>query len=172
MGLTPTEGLMMGTRVGDVDPGAIVYMMEREGLDAAGVSTLINKRSGVAGVSEISSDMRDIEAAIAQGDRKAILALDMYEYRILKYIGAYAAVLGGVDVIVFTGGVGENQTATRERICEKLAFMGITFNAEANKTRGEEIEISGKDSKTHVVVIPTDEELMIAQDTAAIVGGL
>lgn len=172
MGLTPTEGLMMGTRVGDVDPGAIVYMMEREGLDAAGVSTLINKRSGVAGVSEISSDMRDIEAAIAQGDRKAILALDMYEYRILKYIGAYAAVLGGVDIIVFTGGVGENQTATRERICEKLAFMGVTFNAEANKTRGEEIEISRADSKVHVVVIPTDEELMIAQDTAAIVSGL
>ena len=172
MGLTPTEGLMMGTRVGDVDPGAIVYMMEREGLDAAGVSTLINKRSGVAGVSEISSDMRDIEAAIAQGDRKAILALDMYEYRILKYIGAYAAVLGGVDIIVFTGGVGENQTATRERICEKLAFMGVTFNAEANKTRGEEIEISGADSKVHVVVIPTDEELMIAQDTAAIVSDL
>ena len=169
MGLTPTEGLMMGTRVGDVDPGAIVYMMEREGLDAAGVSKLINKRSGVAGVSEISSDMRDIEAAIEKGDKKAILALDMYEYRILKYIGAYAAVLGGVDIIVFTGGVGENQIGTRERICKQLAFMGVTFDAEANKTRGEEIEISGKDSKVHVVVIPTDEELMIAQDTAAIV---
>lgn len=169
MGLTPTEGLMMGTRVGDVDPGAIVYMMEREGLDAAGVSKLINKRSGVAGVSEISSDMRDIEAAINAGDEKAKLALDMYEYRILKYIGAYTAVLGGVDVIVFTGGVGENQCDTRKRICEQLAFMGVTFNAEANKTKGEEIEISGKDSKVHVVVIPTDEELMIAQDTAAIV---
>lgn len=169
MGLTPTEGLMMGTRVGDVDPGAIVYMMEREGLDAAGVSKLINKRSGVAGVSEISSDMRDIEAAINAGDEKAKLALDMYEYRILKYIGAYTAVLGGVDVIVFTGGVGENQCDTRKRICEQLAFMGVTFNAEANKTRGEEIEISGNDSKVHVVVIPTDEELMIAQDTAAIV---
>ncbi len=143
MGLTPTEGLMMGTRVGDVDPGAIVYMMEREGLDAAGVSKLINKRSGVAGVSEISSDMRDIEDAIERGEEKAILALDMYEYRILKYIGAYAAVLGGVDVIVFTGGVGENQTSTRAKICEQLAFMGVTFNAEANKVRGEEIEISG-----------------------------
>ncbi len=162
MGLTPTEGLMMGTRVGDVDPGAIVYMMEREGLD-------INKRSGVAGVSEISSDMRDIEDAIERGEEKAILALDMYEYRILKYIGAYAAVLGGVDVIVFTGGVGENQTSTRAKICEQLAFMGVTFNAEANKVRGEEIEISGADSKTHVVVIPTDEELMIAEDTSAIV---
>jgi acetate kinase len=133
------------------------------------VSKLINKRSGVAGVSEISSDMRDIEAAINAGDEKAKLALDMYEYRILKYIGAYTAVLGGVDVIVFTGGVGENQCDTRKRICEQLAFMGVTFNAEANKTRGEEIEISGKDSKVHVVVIPTDEELMIAQDTAAIV---
>ena len=131
MGLTPTEGLMMGTRVGDVDPGAIVYMMEREGLDAAGVSKLINKRSGVAGVSEISSDMRDIEDAIERGEEKAILALDMYEYRILKYIGAYAAGLGGVDVIVFTGGVGENQTSTRAKICEQLAFMGVTFNAEA-----------------------------------------
>ncbi len=172
MGLTPTEGLMMGTRVGDVDPGAIVYMMEQEDLDAAGVSKLINKRSGVAGVSEISSDMRDIEAAINNGDEKAKLALDMYEYRILKYIGAYTAVLGGVDIIVFTGGVGENQTATRQRICEQLAYMGVTFNAEANKVRGEEIEISGADSKVHVVVIPTDEELMIAEDTAAIVNKL
>ncbi len=172
MGLTPTEGLMMGTRGGDVDPGAIVYMMEREGLDAAGVSNLINKRSGVAGISEISSDMRDIDAAISQGDRKAILALDMYEYRILKYIGAYAAVLGGVDVIVFTGGVGENQTNSRERICKQLAFMGVTFDAKANEKRGEEVEISGKDSSVHVVVIPTDEELMIAQDTAEIVSKL
>ena len=169
MGLTPTEGLMMGTRVGDVDPGAIVYMMECEGLDAAGVSKLINKRSGVAGVTEISSDMRDIEAAVENGNERAKLALDMYEYRILKYIGAYTAVLGGVDVIVFTGGVGENQTGTRERICKKLEYMGVTFNAEANKTRGEEIEISGADSKVHVVVIPTDEEMMIAEDTAAIV---
>ena len=168
MGLTPTEGLMMGTRVGDVDPGAIVYMMECEGLDAAGVSKLINKRSGVAGVTEISSDMRDIEAAVENGNERAKLALDMYEYRILKYIGAYTAVLGGVDVIVFTGGVGENQIGTRERICKKLEYMGVTFNAEANKTRGEEIEISGADSKVHVVVIPTDEEMMIAEDTTSI----
>lgn len=171
MGLTPTEGLMMGTRVGDVDPGAIVYMMERENLDAAGVSKLINKRSGVAGVTEISSDMRDIEAAVEAGNERAKMALDMYEYRILKYIGAYTAVLGGVDVIVFTGGVGENQLGTRERICKQLAFMGVTYNAEANKVRGEEIEISGADSKVHVVVIPTDEEMMIAEDTATIVKG-
>ena len=171
MGLTPTEGLMMGTRVGDVDPGAIVYMMERENLDAAGVSKLINKRSGVAGVTEISSDMRDIEAAVETGNERAKMALDMYEYRILKYIGAYTAVLGGVDIIVFTGGVGENQLGTRERICKQLAFMGVTYNTEANKVRGEEIEISGADSKVHVVVIPTDEEMMIAEDTAAIVKG-
>ena len=170
MGLTPTEGLMMGTRSGDVDPGALVYLMERMNLDAAGLSKLVNKQSGVAGVSEISSDMRDIEDAVAQGNDRARLALDMYEYRILKYIGAYVAALGGVDVIVFTGGVGENQTGTREWLCKKLAYLGITFNAEANKTRGKEIEISGPDSKVHVVVIPTDEELMIAKDTAAIVG--
>ncbi|MDE5772858.1 MAG: acetate kinase [Muribaculaceae bacterium] len=169
MGLTPTEGLMMGTRVGDVDPGALVYLMKQEGLDADGLSNLIQKRSGVAGVSEISSDMRDIEDAVARGEEKAILALDMYEYRILKYIGAYTAVLGGVDIIVFTGGVGENQLSTREKICKQLAFLGVTFNAEANKARGKEVEISGADSKVKVVVIPTDEELMIARDTAEIV---
>ncbi len=170
MGLTPTEGLMMGTRVGDVDPGALVYLMERTGLDAKGLQKVINKESGVLGISGISNDMRDIEDGIKAGNERARLAMDMYEYRILKYIGAYTAVLGGVDVIVFTGGVGENQTGTRETICRQLAYLGITFNAEANKTRGEEIEISGKDSKVHVVVIPTDEELMIAEDTAEIVG--
>lgn len=170
MGLTPTEGLMMGTRVGDVDPGALVYLMEKMNLDADGLMKLINKQSGVAGVSGLSNDMRDIEAGIKAGNERARLALEMYEYRILKYIGAYTAVLGGADVIVFTGGVGENQTATREKICRKLAYLGITFNEDNNKVRGEEIEISGADSKIHVVVIPTDEELMIAQDTAAIVG--
>ena len=170
MGLTPTEGLMMGTRVGDVDPGALIYLMQQYNLDADGLQKMIQKQSGVLGVTGLSSDMRDIEDAIARGDEKAKLAMDMYEYRILKYIGAYAAVLGGVDVIVFTGGVGENQIGTREVICKKLAFMGITFDAEANKVRGKEIEISGKDSKVHVVVIPTDEELMIARDTAKIVG--
>lgn len=170
MGLTPTEGLMMGTRVGDVDPGALVYLMERLNLDAEGLMKLINKQSGVLGVSGISNDMRDIEAAIEKGDERARLAMEMYEYRILKYIGAYTAVLGGVDIIVFTGGIGENQTGTRAKICRQLDFMGVTFNEEANNVRGEEIEISGKDSKVHVVVIPTDEELMIAQDTAEIVG--
>lgn len=170
MGLTPTEGLMMGTRVGDVDPGALVYLMERTGMDAAALSKMINKESGVLGVSGISNDMRDIEAGIERGDERARLAMDMYEYRILKYIGAYAAVLDGVDVIVFTGGVGENQIGTREKICRHLGYLGVTFDAEANKVRGEEIVISAPDSKVKVVVIPTDEEMMIAQDTAEIVG--
>lgn len=169
MGLTPTEGLMMGTRTGDVDPGALAYLMKCEGLDAEGLINLINKRSGVLGVSGISSDMRDIENAIAAGDERAALALEMYEYRILKYIGAYTAVLGGVDIIVFTGGVGENQTVTRERVCEQLAFMGVKIDRKVNETRGKELEISTPDSKVRVVVIPTDEELMIARDTASIV---
>lgn len=170
MGLTPTEGLVMGTRVGDVDPGALTYLMKCEGLDADGLTNVINKKSGVLGISGISSDMRDIEDAIAAGNERAKLAMDMYEYRILKYIGAYTAVLGGVDVIVFTAGVGENSPELREAICEKLAYMGITLDKEANRSRGKEVEISGKDSKVKVVVIPTDEELVIAQDTAMIVG--
>ncbi len=170
MGLTPTEGLMMGTRSGDVDPGALIYLMERLNLDAKGVSKLVNKESGVQGITGISSDMRDVEDALKKGDKRAELALDMYNYRIIKYIGAYAAVLGGLDVLVFTGGVGENQLSTRENVCKQLAYLGITFDAEANKSRGKEVEISGKDSKVRVVVIPTDEEMMIAEDTAAIVG--
>ena len=171
MGLTPTEGLMMGTRCGDVDPGALVYLMQQEGLDAEGISNLINKKSGVAGIMQGSSDMRSVEDGVHAGDERALLTLDMYEYRILKYIGAYAAVLGGVDIIVFTGGVGENQLITRENICRQLEYLGVTFDAEANNCRGKEVVISGADSKVKVVVIPTDEELMIAQDTAAIVAG-
>ena len=169
MGLTPVEGLMMGTRCGDVDPGALLYIQQKEQLDNNGMQNLINKRSGVAGISGVSSDMRDIEKAIEEGNKRASLAFDMYEYRILKYIGAYTAALEGVDVIVFTGGVGENQTPTRERLCKQLAYLGITFDAEKNKIRGEEVEISGTDSKVHVVVIPTDEEYMIACDTKEIV---
>lgn len=170
MGLTPTEGLMMGTRVGDVDPGALVYLMERTGIDAKELQRIINKESGVLGVSGISNDMRDIEAGIKAGNERAKLAMDMYEYRIIKYIGAYAAVLNGVDVIVFTGGVGENQTATREAICNHLSYLGIVSDPEANKVRGEETVITKPESKVKVVVIPTDEELMIAQDTAALIG--
>ena len=169
MGLTPVEGLMMGTRCGDVDPAALLYIQQKEGFSTADMQKLINKKSGVLGVSGVSSDMRDIENAVAAGNERAQLALDMYEYRITKYIGAYTAALGGVDVIVFTGGVGENQTGTREKICHQLEFLGIDFDAEKNKTRGEEIELTRQGSKVRVVVIPTDEEYMIACDTAALV---
>ena len=170
MGLTPVEGLVMGTRCGDVDLGAMTYLMEKEGLDAAGVNAVINKKSGVLGVSGVSSDMRDIEAAIAAGNERAKLALDMFEYRLLKYIGAYTAALNGVDVLVFTGGIGENQMQTRDFICRGLEYLGVKYNAELNaKSRGEEIEISTPDSKVRVVVIPTDEELTIASDTVALV---
>ena len=172
MGLTPTEGLMMGTRVGDVDPGALAYLVERKGMDADALSKMINKESGVLGISGISNDMRDIEAGIEKGDPRAILAMDMYNYRILKYVGAYTAALGGVDVIVLTGGAGENQAGTREYLCRHLAYLGVTLDEEANKSRGKEIVISGPDSKVKVVVIPTDEEMMIAEDTAAIVADL
>ena len=169
MGLTPVEGLMMGTRCGDVDPAALLYIQQKEGLAAEGMQALINKKSGVLGISGLSSDMRDIENAIEQGNERAKLALDMYEYRIIKYVGAYTAALGGVDVIVFTAGVGENQIATRERVCKQLAYLGIDFDSDKNNCRGEEVEISRPKSKVRVVVIPTDEEYMIARDTQAIV---
>lgn len=172
MGLTPVEGLMMGTRCGDVDPAAILYLEQKENLDANGMQALINKKSGVAGVSGVSSDMRDIEAAIKQGNKRAALALQMYEYRIAKYIGAYAAALNGVDIIVFTGGVGENQIVTREQVCKQIEFLGVDLDNEANQIRGEEKEITKPGSKVRVVIIPTDEEYMIACDTKEIVSKL
>lgn len=172
MGLTPTEGLMMGTRVGDVDPGALTFLMKKHNLTVDQLQTIINKESGVLGVSEISSDMREIEAAVNAGDERAKLALDMYEQRIIKYIGAYAAEMGGVDIIVFTGGVGENQTGLRANVCAPLGFMGVTLDKDINvKTRGTETVISTPESKVTVVVVPTDEELMIARDTEKIVNG-
>lgn len=172
MGLTPTEGLMMGTRVGDVDPGALTFLMKKHNLTVDQLQTIINKESGVLGVSEISSDMREIEAAVNAGDERAKLALDMYEQRIIKYIGAYAAEMGGVDIIVFTGGVGENQTGLRANVCAPLGFMGVTLDKDVNaKTRGTETVISTPESKVTVVVVPTDEELMIARDTEKIVNG-
>ena len=168
MGLTPLEGLVMGTRSGDIDAGAVTFIMEKEGLNATGVSNLLNKKSGVLGVSGVSSDMRELEAAVAAGNPKAILAEKMYFYRIKKYIGAYAAALGGVDIILFSGGVGENQANCRSEVCEGLEFMGVKIDLEKNKVRGEEAIISADDSKVTVAVIPTDEELMIASDTLAI----
>ena len=170
MGLTPTEGLMMGTRVGDVDPGALTFIMKKHGMSVDELQKVINKESGVAGVTEISSDMREIEAADKAGNERAHLALEMYEQRIIKYIGAYAAEMGGVDIIVFTGGVGENQTGVRENVCRPLAFMGVKIDEALNDvTRGTETVISTDDSRVKVVVVPTDEELMIARDTAALV---
>ena len=165
MGFTPLEGLLMGTRSGDIDAGAVTYIMDQESFDTKGLSDYLNKKSGVAGVSGLSSDMRDIEAADKAGDPKAVLAMSMYAYRIKKYIGAYTAALGGVDVIVFTGGVGENQIGLRAQICNELSFMGIELNEQANNTKGEEILITTPESKVKVVVIPTDEEFMIASDT-------
>ncbi|MBD5308749.1 MAG: acetate kinase [Paramuribaculum sp.] len=173
MGLTPTEGLMMGTRVGDVDPGVLTYLMLRHNYTADDIQRIINKESGVAGVTELSNDMREIEAADNAGNERAHLALQMYEHRIIKYIGAYAAEMGGLDAIVFTGGVGENQTGVRSNVCKPLAFMGVELDEELNnKTRGTETVISTPASRVKVAVIPTDEELMIARDTEFIVSGL
>ena len=166
MGLTPLEGGMMGTRSGDIDGGAVAFLQKKLGLDADGISDLLNKKSGVLGITELSSDMREVEAACEKGEPKAVLAMNMYNYRIKKYIGAYAAAMGGVDIIVFTAGVGENQWSTRQESCEGLEFLGIKIDKEVNKgLRGVEKIISTDDSKVTVCVIPTDEELMIATDT-------
>ena len=169
MGLTPLEGVMMGTRSGDIDGGAVTFIQKKLNLDADGVSNLLNKKSGVQGLCGCS-DMRDVEAAANNGDKKAEVAQASYFYRIKKYIGAYAAAMGGCDVLVFTAGVGENQTGMREAACEGLEFMGIKIDKAVNATvRGKEAVISTPDSKVKVVVIPTDEELMIATDTMALV---
>jgi acetate kinase len=163
----------MGTRCGDVDAGALSYLMDKENLDAKGVSDLINKRSGVWGLSGISSDMREIEAAVAEGDKRAILALNVYNYRIKKYIGAYAAALGGIDILVFTGGVGENQWSTRKVVCSDMEYMGMKLDAKKNDgMRGEEMVISAPDSRVTIMVVPTDEEYMIASDTMEILNQL
>lgn len=165
MGLTPLEGLVMGTRSGDIDGGAVTFLEKKLGLDADGMSNLLNKKSGVAGITGGSSDMRDVENAAKAGEPRAQLAQAMYFYRIKKYIGAYAAAMGGVDVIVFTAGVGENQVSMRSEVCKGLEFLGVKFDEAKNAVRGEEAVISADDSKVKVVVIPTDEELMIATDT-------
>lgn len=171
MGLTPVEGLVMGTRSGDVDAGALAFIMQKEGLDAAGLSNLVNKKSGVMGISGVSSDMRELEAAIADGDKRAALAMNVYNYRIKKYVGEYAAVLGGLDILVFTGGVGENQWGTRTAVCKDMEFMGIKLDESRNTgMRGQEMVISAPDSKVTVMVVPTDEELTIAADTMEILG--
>lgn len=172
MGLTPTEGLMMGTRCGDVDPGALIFLMDKYNLSSKDMLNMVNKESGLAGVSGVSSDMREITAAAKQGNEKAILSLEMYEQRITKYVGAFAAEMGGVDIIVFTGGVGEHQSSTRANVCKPLRFMGVEIDDAANDANnGDEGIISTPNSAVKVVVIPTDEEYMIAKDTEAIIEG-
>ena len=171
MGLTPLEGLVMGTRSGDIDAGAVTFIMDKLNLDTKGMSNLLNKQSGLAGISELSSDFRDILAGIANGNEKARLAKDMYFYRIKKYIGQYAAAMGGVDVILFTGGAGENQWEVRSETTSGLEFMGIKIDNDKNQAcRATEAVISADDSQVKVCVIPTDEELMIALDTQALAG--
>lgn len=166
MGLTPLEGLIMGTRSGDIDAGAVTFIMDKEGLDTHGISNLLNKKSGLAGISGGSSDFRDILAGIAAGNDRARLAKEMYCYRIKKYIGEYAAAMGGVDIILFTGGAGENQWEVREGATKGLEFMGIKLDDAKNKScRATEAILSADDSKVTVCCIPTDEELMIALDT-------
>ena len=172
MGLTPTEGLMMGTRCGDVDPGALIFLMDKHNLSSKDMLNMVNKESGLAGVSGVSSDMREITAAAKQGNEKAILSLEMYEQRITKYVGAFAAEMGGVDIIVFTGGVGEHQSSTRANVCKPLRYMGVEIDDAANDANnGDEGIISTPNSAVKVVVIPTDEEYMIAKDTEAIIEG-
>ncbi len=170
MGLTPLEGLMMGTRSGDIDAGAIPFIMDKLNLDTHGLSDLLNKKSGVTAISGISMDMREVESAAKEGNKRAILSNTMYAYRIKKYIGAYAAAMGGVDVIAFAGGVGENQGGIREASLNGLEFLGVELDKEVNaKMRGEECVLSTPESKVKVLLIPTDEELMIASDTYEIV---
>ncbi len=169
MGLTPLEGVMMGTRSGDIDGGAVAFIQKKLNLDPDGISNLLNKKSGVYGLTGYT-DMRDLAAAAEQGDEKSVMAQDSYFYRVKKYVGAYAAAMGGVDVLVFTAGVGENQASLREEVCRSMEFMGIKLDVEKNdKIHGQEAIISTPDSKVKVVVIPTDEELMIASDTMALV---
>lgn len=169
MGLSPLEGLLMGTRSGDIDPSAIEYFAKKENLSFAEAMNVLNKKSGVLGISGVSSDFRDIEAAAKEGNKRAQLALDMFVYKVAKYVGAYAAAMNGVDCIAFTAGLGENDATTRKNICSYLEFLGITVDEEKNKVRGEEVKISTDDSKVRVYAIPTNEELAIARETAALV---
>ena len=169
MGMTPTEGLMMGTRTGDFDPGALLYIADKEKTSIHYTNTLINKFSGMLGVSGVSSDMRNIESSAETGNHRAEVALDMYAYRVKKYIGPYAASLGGMDILIFTGGIGENDTLIRRKVLSDMEFLGIKIDPEKMNIRGKETVISTEDSKVIVMVIPTDEELVIAKDTYQLV---
>ncbi|MCI5946669.1 MAG: acetate kinase [Oscillospiraceae bacterium] len=170
MGFTPLDGVLMGTRTGAVDPSAVTYIQEKHGFSAAEMSEYMNKKSGFLGVSGISSDNRDITAAAEKGDKRAILASEMLQYQIKKYIGSYAAAMNGLDAVLFTGGIGENAWEVREGVCKDMEFFGIKIDTEKNKsTRGELIKISTPDSKVEVWIVPTNEELLIARDTLAMI---
>ena len=169
MGMTPLEGLVMGTRSGDIDPAIMEFIAKKENLDIAGIMNVLNKKSGVEGVSGVSSDFRDLEAAAKAGNKRAELAIDVFAYRVAKYVGAYTAAMNGVDNIVFTAGIGENCALVRTKVCSYLGYLGITIDEEANGKRGEEIIISTPDSKVKVLVVPTNEELAIARETVALV---
>jgi len=169
MGFTPLEGLVMGTRCGDIDPAIVTFLMDKENLTAGDVNNIMNKKSGVFGISGVSSDFRDIEDAAADGNKRAQLALDTFDARVRKYIAAYTTVMGGVDAVVFTAGLGENSAMNRESICQNLGFMGLEIDSEENKVRGVEKIVSTADSKVKVMVVPTNEELMIARDTLELV---
>jgi acetate kinase len=170
MGFTPVDGLIMGTRTGEVDPGVLVYIADKEHLNVTGVSNMINKKSGVFGISQISSDMRDLHTAAEAGNKKAILALKMYAYKVKKFIGSYIAAMNGVDVLVFTGGIGENDYRMRKMICSDMENLGIFFDYEVNNgNSGNDVIISKPDSKVTVIAVATDEELVIATDTRTIV---
>ncbi|MGN0312435.1 MAG: acetate/propionate family kinase [Lachnospiraceae bacterium] len=169
MGLTPLEGLLMGTRSGDIDPGALEYIMKKENISYAEMMTILNKKSGFLGISGVSSDCRDVDNAAAEGNERAKNAMDVFHYRVAKTVGGYVAAMNGVDVIAFTAGIGENSAATRAAICEYFGYLGIKIDEKANNTRGEEILISTPDSKVKVFIIPTNEELKIARETASLV---
>ena len=171
MGLTPLDGLVMGTRSGSIDPAIIPFLAKNEGLSVEEIDNILNKKSGVLGISGVSSDFRDLDAAAAAGNERAALALEMFIHSVKGYIGRYASIMGGVDVVTFAGGVGENSVDTRAKILEGQEFMGIKIDAEKNKVRGEEALISTQDSKVKVYVVPTDEEMTIARDTKKIVEG-
>ncbi|MCD8365676.1 MAG: acetate kinase [Clostridiales bacterium] len=169
MGLTPLEGLVMGTRSGDIDPAIMEFIAKKENLDIAGVMNVLNKKSGVQGISKVSSDFRDLEEGMNNGNELCAAAIEVFSYRVAKYIGSYVAALNGVDAIAFTAGIGENAPTVRRKVCEYLGYLGVTLDEEANGHRGEDLVISTPDSKVKVCVIPTNEELAIARDTVALV---
>ena len=169
MGFTPLEGLLMGTRSGDIDPSIVTYVMGKEGLTLSETNTLLNKHSGLIGVSGESSDMREIEEAMQEGDKKCQIAFDIFTYRIKKYLGAYAAAMGGIDALVFTGGIGENSINVRKAVCSSMQFIGMEINEELNKNASGECDIADINSKVRIYRIPTNEELVIALDTEQIV---